>query len=167
MTCLHSPALACGRRTCHIRDVIDWPYIIYYNTAALKITYRSVWWSLFLCYFLKSHILGGKAPWLFSLTSYFIAFKSTLFNHCSPKLGLTGIFLFASTTAWSSNALLSWNCGYTFSTNVSTISFGSLRLMLVCFFLFSVSDTFFLDHVWGSLRYFSWNFPCQRSWNWS
>ncbi|EMD40259.1 major facilitator superfamily protein mfs3 [Gelatoporia subvermispora B] len=30
----------------------------------------------------------------------------------------TGVFLFASTTARSSNALLGWNCGYTFTSNV-------------------------------------------------
>lgn len=34
------------------------------------------------------------------------------------KIGLTGAFLFASTTARNSNALLGWNCGYTFSSNV-------------------------------------------------
>ena len=33
-------------------------------------------------------------------------------------LGLTGIFLFASTTSKSSNILLGWNCGYTFSSTV-------------------------------------------------
>ena len=31
---------------------------------------------------------------------------------------LTGVFLFASTTARSSDALLGWNCGYTFTNNV-------------------------------------------------
>ncbi|OCH87958.1 MFS general substrate transporter [Obba rivulosa] len=31
---------------------------------------------------------------------------------------LTGVFLFASTTARSSNALLGWNCGYIFTSNV-------------------------------------------------
>ena len=34
------------------------------------------------------------------------------------KIGLTGAFLFASTTARNSNALLGWNCGYAFSSNV-------------------------------------------------
>ena len=33
-------------------------------------------------------------------------------------LVLTGVFLFASTTARTSNALLGWNCGYTFTSNV-------------------------------------------------
>ncbi|KAH9916407.1 MFS general substrate transporter [Epithele typhae] len=32
--------------------------------------------------------------------------------------GLTGVFLFASTTARSSNALLGWNCGYSFFSNI-------------------------------------------------
>ena len=33
-------------------------------------------------------------------------------------LALTGVFLFASTTARSSDALLGWNCGYSFTSNV-------------------------------------------------
>ncbi|KAL4248788.1 MFS transporter superfamily protein [Abortiporus biennis] len=32
--------------------------------------------------------------------------------------GLTGAFLFATTTARNSNALLGWNCGYTFFSNI-------------------------------------------------
>ncbi|EPQ55613.1 hypothetical protein GLOTRDRAFT_115933 [Gloeophyllum trabeum ATCC 11539] len=32
--------------------------------------------------------------------------------------GLTGVFLFASTTARTSNALLGWNCGYSFFSNI-------------------------------------------------
>ncbi|KAF8840640.1 MFS general substrate transporter [Paxillus ammoniavirescens] len=32
--------------------------------------------------------------------------------------GLTGAFLFASTTARTSNALLGWNCGYAFNSNI-------------------------------------------------
>ncbi|PCH39861.1 MFS general substrate transporter [Wolfiporia cocos MD-104 SS10] len=31
---------------------------------------------------------------------------------------VTGVFLFASTTARTSNALLGWNCGYTFTSNI-------------------------------------------------
>jgi len=31
---------------------------------------------------------------------------------------LTGVFLFAGTTARTSNALLGWNCGYTFTSNI-------------------------------------------------
>ncbi|KAI0668945.1 major facilitator superfamily domain-containing protein [Trametes maxima] len=36
--------------------------------------------------------------------------------------GLTGAFLLASTTARSSNALLGWNCGYTFHNNAPVIA---------------------------------------------
>lgn len=32
---------------------------------------------------------------------------------------LTGVFLMASTTARSSDALLGWDCGYSFTSNVS------------------------------------------------
>jgi hypothetical protein len=42
----------------------------------------------------------------------------TLFNDPSRKIGLTGAFLFATTTAHSSNALLGWNCAYVFFSNV-------------------------------------------------
>ena len=31
---------------------------------------------------------------------------------------LTGVFILASTTARTSNALLGWNCGYSFTSNV-------------------------------------------------
>jgi len=31
---------------------------------------------------------------------------------------LTGVFLFASTTSRSSDALLGWNCGYSFTSNI-------------------------------------------------
>ena len=31
---------------------------------------------------------------------------------------LTGVFILANTTARTSNALLGWNCGYTFTNNV-------------------------------------------------
>ncbi|EGO28741.1 hypothetical protein SERLADRAFT_434644 [Serpula lacrymans var. lacrymans S7.9] len=34
------------------------------------------------------------------------------------ETGLTGVFLFATTTARTSNALLGWNCGYTFFSNI-------------------------------------------------
>ncbi|KAK0445025.1 MFS general substrate transporter [Desarmillaria tabescens] len=42
----------------------------------------------------------------------------SLFNDPSRKTGLTGAFLFASTTARNSNALLGWNCGYVFNSNI-------------------------------------------------
>lgn len=46
----------------------------------------------------------------------------TLFNDPPSKTALTGVFLFASTTARSSNALLGWNCGYVFHSNVRRLS---------------------------------------------
>lgn len=39
----------------------------------------------------------------------------TLLNDPSRNKGLTGVFLFASTTARTSDALLGWNCGYALS----------------------------------------------------
>ncbi|KAK1225265.1 MFS sugar transporter [Marasmius sp. AFHP31] len=39
-------------------------------------------------------------------------------NQFILSTGLTGAFLFATTTARSSNALLGWNCGYTFCSNM-------------------------------------------------
>ncbi|KAF9235006.1 major facilitator superfamily domain-containing protein [Melanogaster broomeanus] len=44
----------------------------------------------------------------------FIGRKGTL----AIASGLTGVFLFASTTARTSNALLGWNCGYAFNSNI-------------------------------------------------
>ncbi|KAI0746324.1 major facilitator superfamily domain-containing protein [Daedaleopsis nitida] len=41
----------------------------------------------------------------------------------SSHSALTGVFLFASTTARTSDAILGWNCGYTFTNNVM---FGTL-----------------------------------------
>ncbi|KAJ7173856.1 MFS general substrate transporter [Mycena filopes] len=41
-----------------------------------------------------------------------------LFNDSSRNVGLTGAFLFASTTARSSVQLLGWNCGYVFFSNI-------------------------------------------------
>ncbi|KII90256.1 hypothetical protein PLICRDRAFT_40461 [Plicaturopsis crispa FD-325 SS-3] len=44
----------------------------------------------------------------------YIGRKGTL----AISAGLTGVFLFASTTARTSNALLGWNCGYGFFSNI-------------------------------------------------
>lgn len=44
----------------------------------------------------------------------YIGRKGTL----AISAGLTGVFLFASTTARNSNALLGWNCGYAFASNI-------------------------------------------------
>ena len=51
--------------------------------------------------------------------SLLLSIPSALFN--DPRAiskGLTGVFLFASTTARTSDALLGWNCGYAFHSNV-------------------------------------------------
>ena len=45
--------------------------------------------------------------------------KVALLNDLPRNKGLTGAFLFATTTARNSNALLGWNCGYSFHSNVS------------------------------------------------
>ena len=45
--------------------------------------------------------------------------RLTLLNDPRANPGLTGAFLLASTTARSSPALLGWNCGYAFFSNVS------------------------------------------------
>ncbi|OAX33180.1 MFS general substrate transporter [Rhizopogon vinicolor AM-OR11-026] len=56
----------------------------------------------------------------------------TLYNNFLPYLlfsrGLTGAFLFATTTARTSNQLLGWNCGYLFCNN---ITFGVMTAMSV------------------------------------
>jgi hypothetical protein len=44
--------------------------------------------------------------------------KGHLLNNRGVNVGLTGAFLFASTTARSSPALLGWNCGYALFSNV-------------------------------------------------
>jgi len=52
------------------------------------------------------------AGWMVELP--FLGRKGTL----AISTALTGVFLFASTTARSSDALLGWNCGYSFTSNV-------------------------------------------------
>jgi len=52
------------------------------------------------------------AAW--SVDRSFIGRRGTL----AASAGLTGTFLFASTTARSSSALLGWNCGYAFCSNI-------------------------------------------------
>ncbi|KAB5589069.1 MFS-type transporter [Ceratobasidium theobromae] len=54
-------------------------------------------------------LLGGWA-----VEVPFLGRKGTL----SITTTLTGVFLFASTTARTSNALLGWNCGYSFTSNI-------------------------------------------------
>jgi len=52
------------------------------------------------------------AGWMVQLS--YLGRKGTL----AISTVLTGVFLFASTTSRSSNALLGWNCGYSFTSNV-------------------------------------------------
>lgn len=66
-------------------------------------------------------------------------------------VGLTGTFLFATTTARSSNALLGWNCGYAFCSNVT------YTLLFLFFQLIAPKD-----NVWRSLCYLSRNISCKR-----
>jgi hypothetical protein len=47
--------------------------------------------------------------------------ESILLNEPDVDPGLTGAFLFASTSARSSLALLGWNCGYAFFSNVGEL----------------------------------------------
>ncbi|KAG8680989.1 MFS sugar transporter, partial [Ceratobasidium sp. 395] len=54
-------------------------------------------------------LLGGAA-----VEMPFLGRRGTL----SITTILTGVFLFASTTARSSDALLGWNCGYSFTSNI-------------------------------------------------
>lgn len=62
------------------------------------------------------HLLYRQASTPFC--PFFIVLMSQL-NNALPHPGLTGAFLFATTTARSSPALLGWNCGYALFSNVS------------------------------------------------
>ncbi|KIK13710.1 hypothetical protein PISMIDRAFT_379025 [Pisolithus microcarpus 441] len=46
------------------------------------------------------------------------SFRMTLLNDHWRNKGLTGTFLFASTTSRTSNELLGWNCGYALFSNI-------------------------------------------------
>ncbi|KAI6118431.1 MFS general substrate transporter [Pisolithus sp. B1] len=46
------------------------------------------------------------------------SFRMTLLNDLWRNKGLTGTFLFASTTSRTSNELLGWNCGYALFSNI-------------------------------------------------
>jgi len=78
-----------------------------FGDSSLNITYRN---TLILA------IVGVPAAlaatWAVEMP--YIGRKGTL----AISAGLTSAFLFASTTARNSNALLGWNCGYTFSSNI-------------------------------------------------
>ena len=55
-----------------------------------------------------------------------------LLNDLPRNKGLTGAFLFATTTARNSNALLGWNCGYVRG-GVSLLLFTTHRVAQVFF----------------------------------
>ncbi|KAH8101240.1 MFS general substrate transporter [Cristinia sonorae] len=61
-------------------------------------------------------VLGVPGAFLagWAVEQPYIGRKGTL----AISAGLTGVFLFASTTARNSNALLGWNCGYAFVSNI-------------------------------------------------
>ncbi|KAI0776704.1 MFS general substrate transporter [Trametes elegans] len=61
-------------------------------------------------------VIGVPAAFLagWAVEQPYIGRRGTL----ALSAGLTGVFLFASTTARSSDALLGWNCGYVFNSNI-------------------------------------------------
>ncbi|TBU29718.1 MFS general substrate transporter [Dichomitus squalens] len=59
--------------------------------------------------------IGRKGTLALSAGEYFLV---ALFNDRLLNKGLTGVFLFATTTARSSDGLLGWNCGYAFFSNI-------------------------------------------------
>ncbi|KAF8872121.1 MFS general substrate transporter [Mucidula mucida] len=78
-----------------------------FGDGSLDITYRNN--------FILS-VIGVPGAFLagWAVERPYIGRKGTL----AIASGLTGAFLFASTTARSSNALLGWNCGYYFFSNI-------------------------------------------------
>ncbi|KAL1950453.1 hypothetical protein VTO73DRAFT_5577 [Trametes versicolor] len=77
-------------------------YITYRNQVILSVI--GVPGALLAGWMVELPYLGRKGT---------LAISTTL-----PALVITGVFLFASTTSRTSNALLGWNCGYTFTSNV-------------------------------------------------
>lgn len=78
-----------------------------FGDGSLYITYRNQ--VILSAIGVPGALLAGKMVELPSLGR-----KGTL----AISTALTGVFLFASTTARTSNELLGWNCGYTFSSNI-------------------------------------------------
>ncbi|KDQ52980.1 hypothetical protein JAAARDRAFT_162203 [Jaapia argillacea MUCL 33604] len=52
-----------------------------------------------------------------TLSDYPLSHLSSRYSYVTFTV-LTGVFLFAATTARTSNALLGWNCGYSFTSNI-------------------------------------------------
>ncbi|KAG8748252.1 hypothetical protein FRC10_007642 [Ceratobasidium sp. 414] len=71
-------------------------------------------------------IIGLAVPLYNAFIPYYLATRGQAYGDGSVYITyrnnviitLSGVFLFASTTARTSNALLGWNCGYSFSSNV-------------------------------------------------
>ncbi|KAJ6537776.1 MFS general substrate transporter [Mycena capillaripes] len=86
-----------------------------FNDGSLYLTYRNQ--VILSVISIPGSFLAG-----FTVELPYIGRKGTLAissgNEPSRKLGLTGAFLFASTTARSSIQLLGWNCGYVFFSNI-------------------------------------------------
>ncbi|KAI0770092.1 MFS general substrate transporter [Fomes fomentarius] len=78
-----------------------------FGDGSLYITYRNQ--AILSTMGIPGSLLAG---WM--VEQRFLGRKGTL----AIFSALTGVFLFASTTARSSDALLGWNCGYTFANNV-------------------------------------------------
>lgn len=68
-------------------------------------------------YTIELPFFGRRGTLAASACEYIIA-PQLIFTLLTHEAGLTGAFLFASTTARSSPALLGWNCGYAFFSNV-------------------------------------------------
>ncbi|KAL7278526.1 hypothetical protein ACG7TL_007525 [Trametes sanguinea] len=114
----------------HIKGLFETPKLAWSTSLLIFlwgiIGLASTLYNSFLPYLLASR--GAQ----FGDSSYFITYRNQVILGVvgvpgaflagwaveQPYIGLTGVFLFASTTARSSNALLGWNCGYTFHSNI-------------------------------------------------
>ena len=68
---------------------------------------------------LNFHMWDDVGHWLYWQASTHFSILFTLLDNSVPHQVLAGVFLFASTTARSSPALLGWNCAYALFSNVS------------------------------------------------
>ena len=68
---------------------------------------------------LNFHMWDDVGHWLYRQASTHFSILFTLLDNSVPHQVLAGVFLFASTTARSSPALLGWNCAYALFSNVS------------------------------------------------
>ncbi|KIM38486.1 hypothetical protein M413DRAFT_30036 [Hebeloma cylindrosporum] len=89
-------------------------YITYRNQVILSVI--GVPGALLAGYMVELPLLGRRGT-LFISTSTLNSMRSYC-PHFNIHLALTGIFILASTTARTSNALLGWNSAYSFTSNV-------------------------------------------------